>query len=102
MLKLSRTNGLNHPQLSVHRQAWPQLRAVGTVQSSLSEIADGSAQGWFIGRPSRRPTWTWNTQGHGLYIPGLLIWLTVLGEVAAVLVAVLYALIRLAMWAVTL
>lgn len=41
---------------------------------------------------------TWNTQRHGIYAPGLLIWGAVLAEIVVVVCMGLYALCRFAMW----
>lgn len=45
---------------------------------------------------------TWNPDAHGLYVPGLLVWGTVLAECLSVAGLTIYALCRLAMWVMAL
>jgi hypothetical protein len=50
-------------------------------------------------RHTAAPRLTWNTRGHGLYVPGLLIWCLVGIEVTALAVLLVYAACRAATWA---
>lgn len=41
---------------------------------------------------------TWNVRSHGLYVPGLLIWGTVIAEVLIVAMVAIYAAARFVIW----